>query len=66
MHRSPSVQMKRMDFGHGTSNEYTWFFTPESKNKPSGPSLMEHLRKMEVKVTHAVDKWDRAFLLDSK
>ena len=47
-------------------NEYTWFFTPERQNKSSGPSLLEPLRKMEVKVGKVVDKWDRAFLLDSK
>lgn len=28
--------------------------------------MLENLRKIEVKVQKAVDKWDRAFLLDSK
>ena len=58
--------MKKKDFGHGSSPEYTWFYSAESQNKASGPSLMENLRKMDVKVSKVVDKWDRAFLLDSK
>lgn len=58
--------MKRKDFGHGSAPEYTWFYSAESTNKACGPSLMENLRKMDVKVSKVVDKWDRAFLLDSK
>ena len=58
--------MKKKDFGHGSAPEYTWFYSAESTNKACGPSLMENLRKMDVKVSKVVDKWDRAFLLDSK
>lgn len=25
--RSPHIQKKRMDFGHGTHNEYVWIYT---------------------------------------
>ena len=59
--------MKKLDFGHGQAHEFTWFYTPEIRNKPTGPStIMEHLTRLEVKASKVVDRWDRAFMLDSK
>ncbi len=51
-----------MDFGSGNnSHEYTWF----CDHKERKPKLMDKAMQ-DVKVIKAVDKWDRAYLLDSK
>jgi hypothetical protein len=31
--KSPNIQKKAMDFGHGTSNEYMWLYTSKAQKQ---------------------------------
>lgn len=56
---------KRMDFGHGSQNEFVWFYSSENYSQSKAPELMESLRNLDIKLGKAAYKWDRSFLLDS-
>lgn len=53
-----------MNFGHGNQPEYCWFYKGKDINK--SPLLLENFRNKDIKITKIVDKWERAFILDSK
>ena len=56
---------KRMDFGHGSQNEFIWLYTNDHLENQKAPSLMESLKNFDVKLNKLVTKWERTFLLDS-
>ena len=68
--RSPNIKKKRMDFGHGTQNEYLWIYTKSNQEASelnhNEPTLVEKVRLQDVKTHKFIDKWDRGFILDSK
>ena len=64
--KSPNIQKKRTDFGHGTLHEYTWFYNNNADSDERKPILLEKLHSLDARISKAVDKWDRVFLLDSK
>lgn len=39
--KSPNIQKKRMDFGHGNQYEHSWFYNNKSEERK--PKLMEKL-----------------------
>ena len=63
--KSPNIQKKRMDFGHGNSNEYLWVYSKSNKAS-SLPTLEPTFKANDIKALKSVDKWERAFVLDSK
>jgi hypothetical protein len=52
-----------MDFGQGSSPEYTWLFPGNTKER--SPKLLEFLREKDIRIQKLIDKWDRVFILDS-
>lgn len=61
-----------MDFGHGSTSEYTWIYTANEHKQNQQemarnlPSLVERFKQLEIRVLKIGDKWDRAMILDSK
>ena len=55
-----------MDFGQGAANEYVWMYTHENQEKQLGITLADNMKKNHIKISKVIDKWKKAFIVDSK